>query len=80
MTEKINQSHIRKDPASRTTDFPDQREIDQTKQPGNVPSFAGGNGSAKPASGKYNTRDTGHGEAVTDEPVAHIRDHSPKEE
>lgn len=69
MSEKINQSHVRKDPASKNTDFPDQREADQTKQPGNVPSYAGDNGSANPAPGKYNIRDIGEGEAVSDAEV-----------
>ncbi len=69
MTEKINQSHVRKDPASKDTDFPDARDSGQTKQPGSVPTYAGDNGSAKPAPGKYNTRDDGHGKVVTDDPA-----------
>lgn len=70
MTREIDQRAQRHDPASRHTDFPDERAPTESKQPSDLPT-----GSAEAVeTDKYNKRDDGHSRPVDDTPLRDIRE------
>lgn len=79
MSKDIDQRAQRHDPASQETRFPDEPTPQNTKQPASVASEGGDSVVTPPDSGKYNTRDDGHGEAVDDLPLQNIKKHAKDE-